>query len=62
VRKVVFAEDGKRIGVDTTGPGGLYSLPWKTGKLKKGKVLLTATVYDSAGRHSSAGRLEHICK
>jgi subtilisin family serine protease len=62
VKQVTFADDGKRIGVDEVGSSGIYSIPWKTAKLKKGKHLLTATLTDAAGRTASAGRTVKICK
>ena len=61
-KEVVFTVDGKRIGVDKSGPGGIYSLPWKTSKLAKGKHHLVAKVIDAAGRKAAAGRTVRICK
>ncbi|HVW89972.1 MAG TPA: S8 family serine peptidase, partial [Gaiellaceae bacterium] len=43
LKQVAFSVDGKRIGVDKSGPSGIYSLAWKTAKLKKGKHHLVAT-------------------
>ncbi len=62
VKEVVFTDNGKRIGVDKTGPGGVYSLAWKTAKLTKGKHHLVATVVDAAGRSAAAGRVVRVCK
>jgi minor extracellular serine protease Vpr len=62
VKQVAFTVDGKRIGVDKTGPSGIYSLAWKTAKLKKGKHHLAATVTDAAGRTSATGRDVRVCK
>jgi minor extracellular serine protease Vpr len=62
VKQVVFSVDGKRIGVDKSGPSGIYSLAWKTAKLKKGKHHLVATVTDAAGRTAAAGRDVRVCK
>ena len=62
VKQVVFAENGKRLATVKSGQDGIYTHAWDTSKLKKGKVLLTATVEDAAGKHASAGRLVKICK
>jgi hypothetical protein len=62
VKQVTFTVDGKRIGVDKSGPSGIYSLVWKTAKLKKGKHHLVATVTDAAGRTAAAGRDVRVCK
>ena len=59
--KVVFRADGNQIGGDRTGPGGLYSLDWKTAKLKKGKHKLLVTLVDRSGRGASAGRTVRLC-
>jgi minor extracellular serine protease Vpr len=62
VSKVVFTDNGKRVGVDRTGPSTIYSVAWNTAKLKKGKHLLVATVVDAAGRKATAGRTVKTCK
>lgn len=62
LRKVVFTDNGRRIGVDRFGPGGIYTIPWSTAKLKKGKHHLLATVFDAAGRTAAAGRDLQVCK
>jgi len=62
VKTVVFRDGGKRIGTDASGPGGIYSVTWKTAGLKKGVHHLTATVRDSAGHTAVAGRQLKICK
>ena len=41
VTGVVFKDGGKRIGADTSGPNGVYSVDWKTASLKKGVHHLT---------------------
>jgi len=61
VKQVAFTDNGKRIGVDKTGTG-VYSLSWKTAKLKKGAHKLLATVTDAAGRTAAAGRVLKVCK
>jgi subtilisin family serine protease len=62
LKQVAFDADGKRIGVDKNGPGGVYSHAWNTTKLKAGRHTLTATVTDASGRHASAGRMILVCK
>ena len=61
VQHIVFRDNGKRIGTDKSGPGGIYSLGWKTTSLKKGVHRLTATLTDVAGHHAAAGRQLKIC-
>ena len=61
VKRVTFTDNGKRVGVDKTG-SGIYSVTWKTAKLKKGKHKLLATVTDAAGRKAAAGRVLRVCK
>jgi hypothetical protein len=62
VKQVVFTDNGKRVGVDKSGPGGVYSVAWKTAKLKKGTHHLLATIVDAAGRKAAAGRAVRVCK
>jgi hypothetical protein len=62
VKEVEFTDNGKRIGVDKNGSGGVYSVAWKTAKLKKGTRHLVATVVDASGRKAAAGRELKICK
>ncbi|MFL5953564.1 MAG: S8 family serine peptidase [Gaiellaceae bacterium] len=62
VRQVAFTDNGKRVGVDKKGSGGVYSIPWKTAKLKKGRQHVVATVIDASGRKAAAGRVLRICK
>jgi minor extracellular serine protease Vpr len=61
IKQVEFTDNGKRVGVDKAGPGGVYSVAWKTGTLKKGKRHLLATVVDAAGHKAAAGRSVKIC-
>jgi subtilisin family serine protease len=61
VKQVVFTDNGKRIAVDKTG-NGVYSIAWKTAKLKKGKHNLLATVTDAAGHKAAASRVIRVCK
>ncbi len=61
VQHIVFRDNGKRIGTVKSGPGGIYSLGWKTTSLKKGVHRLTATLTDVAGHHAAAGRQLKIC-
>jgi hypothetical protein len=62
VKSVTFTDDGRRVGVDRTGPGGIFSIAWKTGSLKKGKHHLVATIVDATGRTAAAGRDVKVCK
>jgi hypothetical protein len=62
VQQVVFTDNGKRIGVDKRGSGGVYSVAWATSKLKKGTRHLVATVIDASGHKAAAGRELRICK
>ena len=62
IKNVTFTDGGKRIGVDKTGPGGVYSVAWNTKGLKKGTRHLLATVTDAAGHTAAAGRELKICK
>jgi hypothetical protein len=61
VKQVAFTDNGKRIGVDKTGTG-VYTLAWKTAKLKQGTHHLVATVTDAAGRKAAAGRVLKVCR
>ena len=61
VRKVEFTLDGKRIGVDSTGPAGIYSAAWKRGTLRKGRHLLVARLTDATGRTAAAARAVSAC-
>ena len=61
VASVVFASDGKRIGIDKSGPNGLYAVAWHTASLKKGKYTVSATVVDAAGRSASSTQTLRVC-
>ncbi len=62
IRQVTFSVDGKRIGIDKSGPAGIYSFAWKTGKLAKGNHLLVATLTDAGGKTAASGRKIKFCK
>jgi hypothetical protein len=62
VKKVTFADDGKTIGVDRSGPAGIFNHNWNTAKLRKGVHHLTATLVDAAGQTATASRQVKICK
>ncbi len=62
VAKVVFRDNGRQVGVDKQGPGGVYGAVWHTTKLKRGVHHLTATVVDGSGRQAAAGRQLKVCK
>jgi hypothetical protein len=57
-----FTDNGRRVGIDRSGPGGIFSVAWKTGSLKKGTHHLVATIEDSAGRTAAVGRNVKVCK
>jgi hypothetical protein len=60
---VVFTDGKHRIGIDKKGSGGIFSVAWKTSKLKKGTThRLLATLTDASGRTTAAGRVLKICK
>jgi minor extracellular serine protease Vpr len=61
IRQVTFTVDGKRIGVDKSGPAAIYSFAWRTGKLAKGNHVLVATLADAAGKTAASGRKIRIC-
>ena len=62
VRRVVFTDGKKRIGVDASGPGGVYSVTWHTTKLRRGVHRLRATLVDGSGRSATAGRTLRVCR
>ena len=62
IKSVTFTDGKHRIGVDKSGPGGVYSVAWNTKGLKKGTQHLLATVTDASGHRAAAGRELKICK
>ena len=62
VAKVVFRDNGRQVGVDRQGPGGVFGAVWHTTKLKRGVHHLTATVVDRSGRQAAAGRQFKVCR
>jgi hypothetical protein len=62
IRQVAFTLDGKQIGVDKSGPFGIYSFAWKTGKLKQGIHTLVATLTDASGKTAASARKIKVCK
>jgi minor extracellular serine protease Vpr len=62
VKEVIFRDNGKRIGSDKGSGDGVYSVAWKTGKLKKGIHHITAALLDSAGHKAAAGRQLRVCR
>jgi hypothetical protein len=62
VKSVTFTDNGRRVGIDKTGPGGIFSLAWNTAGLKTGRHHLVATIEDAAGRTASAGRNVKVCR
>ena len=62
ISQVAFTLDGKPIGVDKSGPLGLYSIAWKRGTVKKGNHVLAATLTDAGGKTAASARRIKICK
>ena len=62
VRKVIYRDGSRQIGVDKSGPGGVFSVVWHTRGLKKGVHRVTATAVDASGRKAAAGRQFRVCK
>ena len=62
VKRVVFSDGGQRVGVDTTGPSGIYSVPWKTANAAKGAHRLAARVVDASGRTAAGTVRVRVCK
>jgi minor extracellular serine protease Vpr len=62
ISQVAFSVDGKRIGVDRSGPAGIYSLAWKTAKVAKGNHTLVATLTDAGGKTAASARTIKTCK
>ncbi len=60
VTKVQFFEGTHLIGTAKSGQG-LYSVPWSTGTLAKGKHHLTVEVVDRSGRTAVAPRQLRVC-
>jgi len=61
VEKVQFFDGTRLIGTTKSGPGGVYSVPWSTVGLAKGKHYLTASVVDRSGRTAIAPRQLRVC-
>ena len=62
VRSVTFTDGKRRIAVDRKGPDGIFSVPWKTAKLKKGVHTLRAKVRDAVGRTATTPLPIRVCK
>ncbi len=62
IKSVTFSDGKHRIGVDKTGPGGVYSVAWNTKGLAKGSHQLRATVLDASGHQAAAEREFKVCK
>jgi hypothetical protein len=58
----VFTDGKRRIGTDAAGSGGVYSVTWRTGNLKRGSHHLLATLIDASGRKVTAGRTLRVCR
>jgi hypothetical protein len=61
VASVAFARNGKRIGIDKSGPNGLYAVAWHTASLAKGRYTVTATALDAAGRSVTSTQTLRVC-
>jgi len=61
VRSVRFFADGRRVGIDRSGPGDLFSITWKHSRTKKGTHRLRAVVVDAKGRSAAAERTVRVC-
>jgi subtilisin family serine protease len=61
VRSVRFFADGRRVGVDRSGPSDLFAATWKRGGAKRGTHLLRAVVVDAKGRTAAAERTVRVC-
>ncbi len=62
VRRVVFSRGSTHIGTAAKGSGGVYSVSWANGVLKKGTYRVTATVFDAAGRSYATARNLRVCR
>ena len=62
VLRAEFRDGSRTIGTDKTGPSGVFSVPWNTAGLAKGKHQLSVTVFDRSGRTASAGLVLRVCK
>jgi minor extracellular serine protease Vpr len=62
VRLVRFF-DGKRVlGVDRHGDAGLYTLQWRSSKVRKGRHRLRAVALPTRGRRAIASRVVRVCR
>jgi minor extracellular serine protease Vpr len=61
VAKVQFFDGARLIGTTTSGPGGVFSIPWSTAGLAKGKHHVTVEVVDRAGRSATSARQLRVC-
>jgi minor extracellular serine protease Vpr len=62
VRSVRFLDGGRRLGVDRSGPGGLFAAAWRTGGTTKGGHVLRAVVRDARGHTATAARAVRVCR
>ena len=61
VQKVQFFDGTRLIGNAKLSPGGVYSVPWSTAGLPKGKHHLTVSVVDRSGRTAIVPRVLRVC-
>jgi Subtilase family len=62
ITKVQFFDGTHLVGTTKNGPGGIFSVPWSTGELEKGKHSMTAVAVDRSGRKAVARRQLRVCK
>ncbi len=62
ITKVQFFDGRHLVGTTKSGPGGIFSVPWSTGGLAKGKHSMTAVAVDRSGRKAVARRQLRVCK
>jgi subtilisin family serine protease len=61
ISSVGFFDGGREVGRVRTTSSGVYTVTWRTARLRKGKHTLTATVSDTQGREASAKRIVRVC-
>jgi hypothetical protein len=62
ITKVQFFDGTRLVGTRKSGPGGIFSVPWSTRGLDKGKHSMTVVAVDRSGRKAVARRQLRVCK
>jgi hypothetical protein len=62
VRSVRFFDGRRLIASRKQGTEGLFDVPWRTAKARRGRHLLRAVVTDRHGKKASASRLVRVCR